>query len=864
MASPLDSLSWLDEEPPSGPTLKVPGSPGYEEQFAPKGGLASLDWLDAPATPGIGVSLNPPSASLNLNRIPGGQTVKEGTEGFLRGANEQIAKALGFPADVVLDALYLTGLSGDLKPGDAGKKLIETFNKLGIRTPQGAERMLSERIGAEAVNQAIMGAATLRAAPTLQSVGGVTGEVGKVLADKPVTAMVASATSAPGAVMGGDAGSTLAGKGAELLGASPEVKAAAEGAGRAVGAIVGGAATAIPGTTALRSLIPDAEKGGFKPYQRPLMDPDATPSDAVASAQRSVERSLAAVDRRIVQTIERVNARRLSPAQASTWLRDSLENTYTAARQVEEAAWNEVPRNHPIDMAPVWQVMQDQLGRNWEGAIPREIIQRVQQRAVQLADDGTVTGVVAQPFHWVRQLRSDILRQRWEAGGSVPANKAPNRDLQGALADIEDAIMASISRSLPDSAPWERARVVSQAVNDRFTRGPIGRLLSLDKQAQDRIPAELTAKEILDNPGGVAGLRAATQQPLTQDIGRVPPGTPMREAHDEFVEFSRQTRGTNALGSLDAQGRARNAGGIEAAIRAEFEARAREVADAQAALHPEKRSALLAQGGADFARAIRADIENLTGVAHDVRQAGERLGQLSRARRDFEKSAIARFAERDPDKAIAGIFNAPDPAAAARELNRKLARDPDAVRGLKAGVIEYFLGMGGNRSLMTANRRLAEDTRWGRVFNEVLGPADAERFRTIINDGANLEGGNVNNVTRAAAAGTSMLAGWVGLTVGHLASKLNPSQAGALSYPQQMKRTFQGMAAKAFDSDNPWEMVSRAVLDPKQEALLRSKLPDGVTSGREAARMLRRLFSLERAAFDQAVEAYEKRETGRQ
>ena len=875
MAGPLD---WMDDDvaPPPAHGVPISGSPEImvpaPATYRGEDGASPLAFMDDVA----------PEPS-RLDRFVGNvrqpiQPITEapGVAGALRGANEQIAKLLGFPLDVVNDALYLTGLK-ESPPGGATQAVLDTFKSMGIRLPAGAQRTLDEKIGAEVITQLVGYGAARLAAPTLAAgKPGVLQSIGAELEARPVTGAVASVTSAPGVVVGGQYGKQGVGAAGEYLGENVGGEEGArigrklgEGVGEAFGSLAGGVATSVLGAPLLRSVIPDVEKGGFKPFTAPLIDPDAMPSDAVASAKQAVTRQLEAVDRRIVQTIERVNAQRLSPAKAAAWLRTSLERTYSHAREIENSAWDQVDKNTPIDLAPVWQVMQRQMTDNWEGAKPAKIIKDFMEKAIVQSADGDVD-VVAQPFSWVRQLRSNLRVEIMNNAGSVPAAKAQNRDMQGALTEIEQAVMASISRSIPEEAAWVRARQISQTINERFTRGPIGQLLALDHQASDRIPAELTAKTLLQNPGGVAALLKSAE-PVSQRMGPIAsggqPGVRMTtaeplpaEPRQAFSEASRQTVGTPVLGNLDAAGRARNATGLDAAIRSEFEDAAK--AAAKNDIDMGRRSVLLAKGGEDFAKEVREDIDRLAGVSTDIKTAGQTLGRLWRAREAFEKSAVARFAERDPDKAIADIFNQQDPAAAAKDLLRKMRGDPDAVAGLRAGIVQHFMGLGGNRSLAVANRRLAEDTRWGRVFQEVLGASDSERFRNMVAAGARLETGDTAMATRAAAGVTSWLAGWVGLTTGHIASKLNPSQAGALSYPSQMKRTFQNMAAKAFDYDNPWSVLAQAVNDPKQEAFLMSQMPFNAQTGRAAERQLRRAFIAGRALYEHQIDSFDKRERG--
>ena len=241
----MADLSWLTEEdapPAEGPTLKVPGSPGYDEQFSSR-----LSWLNEPSKLErfVGRIQEP-------DPIPAPfQALKRGAEGTLEGANERIAQVLGFPVDVVNDALRLAG-ANNTESGSGTQALMDAFRRAGVRLPEGAERSLTQKIGGEVINQLLGYGGARLAAPTLQKVGGTAGAVGDALLDKPVTGLATSVTSAPGVVLGGEYG----GKGGKIAGEFIGEQVAGEdgtkiggtigeGIGGALGSIVGGTATAV-------------------------------------------------------------------------------------------------------------------------------------------------------------------------------------------------------------------------------------------------------------------------------------------------------------------------------------------------------------------------------------------------------------------------------------------------------------------------------------------------------------------------------------------------------------------------------------------------------------------------------------------
>lgn len=189
--------------------------------------------------------------------------------------------------------------------------------------------------------------------------------------------------------------------------------------------------------------------------------------------------------------------------QASVIVREEIEKALGAARATERQLYEAL--NPDIELLPTTSVeaLKGELRRRGrtadEGDIPEfvsaflgKIDSNGQFSAGRLSNGAT--------FDELRVLRSRVLREIREE----QAKPAPNRNKIRILDDIQDAILADLSAT--EGGPELRvALAFSRDLNDRFSRGPVGRALGNERRGGPALAPELTLTQTL----GMTGPKAA-------------------------------------------------------------------------------------------------------------------------------------------------------------------------------------------------------------------------------------------------------------------------------------------------------------------------------------------------------------------
>lgn len=847
------------------------GVPGPQSAAAPAKTLDDfIAGLEAERPiPGV---VSPKSIAQTLSKAPGAESVQN----LARGFNEQLANTLGFPVEVVNEAMGLAGYNFLKQPGNAQKAIRDAFDKLGFNTKP-AEGLMA-KAGRETLKQALIFAGMRVAAPSLaggaatsvelqagtmperagmQVSGetmaggsaivpgavstlpattlreGIAREMGALTLNKPVSSAVAQVGAVPGMVGGkyvGELGGDAVGA---LVTDNPNTREAIRQTGGALGEMGGGVLTA--GTALGVAGKAGALKGEAPPKLIPdegLLSAKADPKDTRYFAVQQVKRELDAVDKGINDQIAVAAGRNdLAPPAKARWLRAAIGRVEASAREIEDAAWEPIPQNAPINVEGVYRLGQRMLRE--PTATPNNVPGRLLgefNKAVEIRDaDGNVTGLRELPFRAVRELRTSILREERNLAGSTPNAPMPNRDLATRYNELQTAVLDSIDNSLPGEAAvaWEQARAISQHVNDRFSRGPIGELLGRTRQGAQRMSPEETTKYLLDN-GGVAAINRAGR-PLGLDVG---------------PHSARQPEGVREMRDATAE-----------AIRGEFVAAAREAGARE--MDPARKTTAMAKGASAFTREVEGKIEGFTRATRTIRQASEEMLRLAQQRRDWEDSALARLAGKEADAAIRGVLsggNTGDVAAEVQAIVRSIGGDEAAMAGFKRGLVSQFLTE--NPSAAQAAIRLSAP-RYQKAFETALGSRDLLRFQQMLEGAAAVEGASPSLYQRAAYQVGSLGARIFGLHFGHAVHQLvGGGTAGSLSLPARMSQQMATLVEDPYKTAKAADMLADALFHPKMEGVLRSRLPGTIAEAAKQTALLRRLAVAEQVAYDRAVDRF--------
>jgi hypothetical protein len=388
------------------------------------------------------------------------------------------------------------------------------------------------------------------------------------------------------------------------------------------------------------------------------------------------------LDQRVLQAEEAAKARlaKLEPqqraSQAAAIARAELEAALRATRNQERQLWNAIPGDV---MVPT-----DNARATYERIIqslPKAQADDMAEKARQFL--GEITGNQAfkdqEPFKEAHGLYSALRQEAREARAAKQFNRARIAD------EIADSILEDIGSRADDASDIGRlfrdARDFSRALNERFNRGSIGRILGRERDGGEAVAPELT----LDRTIGQQGLKAA----VSADDMR------------------------NAIGdSPDA----------ESAMRDYLRRRFQDYVVRDGKIEPSRAQAFVRQNDElldrfpDLKREMQAGEAAQIGAERTTRTAGERAKRL----RDPKRSRTAEFLKADPEKAIETAIKNRSPREAARNLRQLTRKDQsgEALAGLKGAFLDYLIRQSRTGQIDEAGEAILSGRRAQRLLNE--------------------------------------------------------------------------------------------------------------------------------------------------
>ena len=244
-------------------------------------------------------------------------------------------------------------------------------------------------------------------------------------------------------------------------------------------------------------------------------------------AQR-LENSLKNINDAVVRAKARAQARidKLapgeSPAVASKMAREEIDKAYEAARAAERDVWSKIGDGRFTTNAVVQRAKEiidatpRLSGERGQPDLPIAILEIAGKDAVLNENGEIVQEAVPSTLRAIESiteisaLSSRINRDIREAY----AQGKPNLARQ--LGQLRDSIYDLIVPVSGDAVGLTEARAYSKVLNDKFTRGPVGKLLQTDAKGALKVDPEMTLSKIVSvGPQGKIGvekLRAAAQE----------------------------------------------------------------------------------------------------------------------------------------------------------------------------------------------------------------------------------------------------------------------------------------------------------------------------------------------------------------
>lgn len=540
----------------------------------------------------------------------------------------------------------------------------------------------------------------------------------------------------------------------------------------------------------------------------------------------NLERRISRLDRLVSGAGERARNRvnQLAPerraSESSMIVRNELEGALRRARQEERHLWQRVPDSVQVpttETRAAYRRLVEETPRAQRDNIPAKARQFLDPDASNQAFTAAETVKEMQGLY--SAMRESARQSR--AAGEMNSARMADNIADGILRDFDATEVAGEAGRL-----FGEARTYSRQLNERFTRGSIGRVLGHAREGGQSLPAELT----LDRTIGRRGLDAAVS---ADEIRRAVGDSPDAEA--AMQDFLRRRFTEHSI--RDGQFSSRRAQDF---LRSNSELLDR---------FPDLKRQM---GDAERAQALANRVSS---------QAGDEVRQL----RDPNINHASRFLNAPVDQEIQAIFRARDPRAAAIQLRRAAAQDNtgDALRGLKGGFLDFLMDRARTGSFNEfdqpilsgrAIRGALADDKISKVASTLFSKSELQRLNTLSRELANLETARGSLPSVGAVMDDTpnkvidylgrVIAARSGARMGQGTSGASLLTAGFAS--QRMKRIL-----GALTNDHAEALIREAVQDPDLFRILLS--PSASRQERAATRVLETLIAITGGEFARAL-----------
>lgn len=750
-----------------------------------------------------------------------GQAMQDIGAGF----NSSLARTLSLPREVIDRGMGLLGLDF-MQHGSAQQNTVDALNRMGI--PAYEVENLANKIGRGALPALTTYAAMQLAAPSMAANQGITSlsymarEMGKWAIKHPVIGLWLGQTQQAGgkiatAKFGENPLTEFAGElagGMVIPAAAKLATKPIKYAGKAIGSIANTISDFLP--TDLENAIKKYNPFYKQPPSASGVDPLVNKNLDLNRIQNFAKDQLHAAtsyqDAAIENAINSI-PRTGTPAQVQTRTHNLLQDAEKISKRIISGFWDRVPLKARIavkDMRSDVLAMQRQLVDN-DNTRPDMVMNKIiQETAPTRLPNGQFKPAqmsVAKLRDYQSQIGTAITEER--------AKDAPREGFVRNLAQLSEIIDDNIARQLPNDTTIEQARQMSKRHNDLFSRGPINDILSKRRTGDFRIPQGDSIDTLMQKTDGLAALKAV--QDGVSNYPRIPTNR-FRPASYYSSSFAVTPAEKQQLDALVKS--------AEDSIRAGF----REAAD-----QGPKKAIAYSQHNED---AIKA----LSNVAGELAFAAQKVSAALASQKTIAASALARFAETTPEKAVSNIFAQRDPTAVARQLMVSFRGDPDALEGLRNQILDhliYTVGKGGNPNLI---QKMIQEPRIENLLNATLSPDQNARLNRMVNTAVRIGAEDATSLIQKFKYASVAFARVIGAKFGRSLG------TGTIQVPGMTAKAGGSFMERQFALSNPQDLLTMAVLDPNWESLLYSRLPTNTRDMRIAQKTYKRIFAVMNSA----------------
>lgn len=397
----------------------------------------------------------------------------------------------------------------------------------------------------------------------------------------------------------------------------------------------------------------------------------------------------------------------LRGSQASIIARNELESALGDARTQEKQLWNDIPDNILVDKnntTDTYNQILKNTPRAQQDDIPKALMSKVLNNSDvvnspivnsrgerMIGDNMPVTERVSE----LQGLRSKLLEGSRQARADGNFNSARIHDelANAVLNDIgaaPDRVQGPIGQKIRDALDFSRT------LNDKFTRGEVGRVLGTTSTGASRVAPEMTLSSVV-GAGKIKG-DVGVQQML--DAADTP------ELRGSIEDHLKEQLGKAAI----------KEGVVNPAAARKF-----------------------MNDNVDILNKfpdLKQSISNAADSADSLVAQSARVASAKKVLTSDSKNQVSKFINAPIDKEFDVIVGSRDPAGFTKDLINRVSKDPSgaAAKGLKASAVDYVMKksmQGGALNGEMLLNNLNNNKRLNDAISQVLTPDELQRMKRI-------------------------------------------------------------------------------------------------------------------------------------
>lgn len=394
-------------------------------------------------------------------------------------------------------------------------------------------------------------------------------------------------------------------------------------------------------------------------------------------------------------------------SQASIVARKELDSALNDARTQEKQLWNQIPNNILVDKnntVDTYNQILKATPRAQQEDIPRALMSKVlnapDESSVRIynsrgepmiGDNPPVTERVSE----LQGLRSKLLEGSRQARADGNFNSARIHD------ELADAVLNDIGAA-PERVQGEVGQKIrdaldfSRQLNERFTRGEVGRVLGTTRNGGDKVAPELTLGSLIGagKVKGDVGLQSMLEAADTPEL---------RGSVEDYLK-----EGLTKAAMKDG------------------------VVNSSAAKKFMNDNIDILQKFPD----LQKSIQNAAESSDQLLAKSARTKQTQKLLVTDSKNDVSKFINAPVGKEFDMIVNSRDPAGFTKDLKNRVAKDPTgaAAKGLKASAVDYVLSKSAKAGAIdgeTLLNNLNGNPRMTSALEQILTPEEMQRMRRI-------------------------------------------------------------------------------------------------------------------------------------